>query len=67
MSVTGFDDLDIAQAVTPRLTTMEVPHKDMGTRAAQNLLAALSTGSPPQAAELPVRLIRRASLAPPRG
>jgi len=66
VSVTGFDGLDIARAVTPQLTTIEVPHRDMGNRAADSILDALSRGAIPSGAELPVRLIRGASLAPLR-
>ena len=39
VSITGFDDMEIAELVTPGLTTVHVPHRDMGTTAAQKLLA----------------------------
>ena len=38
ISITGFDDIDIAPFVEPPLTTVHVPHRRMGT-------AALGTGT----------------------
>ena len=38
VSITGFDDMDLARIVTPQLTTMEVPHRQMGTQAAEALV-----------------------------
>ncbi|MEU8006777.1 substrate-binding domain-containing protein [Catellatospora sp. NPDC049111] len=40
LSVTGFDDIDLAQATTPRLTTVRQPLEEMG-RMAVSLLARL--------------------------
>ena len=39
VSVTGFDDIELAEIVTPGLTTMHVPHREMGRRSAQALIA----------------------------
>lgn len=39
VSITGFDDIEIAEIVSPALTTVHVPHRDMGRKAAQKLLA----------------------------
>lgn len=39
VSITGFDDIEIAQIVTPGLTTVHVPHREMGRRAAEMLIA----------------------------
>ena len=66
ISVTGFDDLDLARAVSPSLTTVAVPHREMGTRAAEALLAALEGEVGLESVELPARLVLRDSLAPPR-
>ncbi|HXF65788.1 MAG TPA: substrate-binding domain-containing protein [Burkholderiales bacterium] len=65
LSVTGFDDLEIASVVTPALTTVRFPTAELGSRAAQHLLAQLE-GRPIQARlELPVELVARASAGPP--
>lgn len=39
ISVTGFDDIELASLVTPRLTTVHVPHRAMGEAAAEALVA----------------------------
>jgi len=38
VSITGFDDLEITQIVSPALTTVHVPHRDMGRKAAHQLV-----------------------------
>lgn len=38
VSITGFDDMILAQIVTPPLTTVRVPHWDMGQAAARALV-----------------------------
>lgn len=62
VSVTGFDDIEIASIVSPKLTTIHLPHWDMGTKAAQTLVKMVegSTISPHQ--NLATSLIRRNSL-----
>lgn len=47
VSVTGFDDIDISEIVFPALTTVHVPHKDMGVQAAR-VLRALCDGETPK-------------------
>ena len=42
LSVTGFDDVDLASHVAPPLTTMRVPSAEMGRLAAEYLLARLA-------------------------
>ena len=37
-SITGFDDINLAQVVTPGLTTVRVPQQEMGQKAAKVLL-----------------------------
>jgi len=65
ISVTGFDDLEMSAVVTPPLTTVHFPTAELGTYAAQHLLARLA-GKPYSArTELPVDLVVRASTAPP--
>lgn len=41
VSITGFDDIQLAQVAYPRLTTVHVPHREMGKRAAQMLVDAV--------------------------
>lgn len=66
VSVTGFDDIDLATAVYPSLTTVRVPQKRMGRTAAQLLLELLSTGKKPSSIEFDTEIIHRESLGPPR-
>ena len=67
LSVTGFDDLEIAAQFSPALTTMHVPAGEMGTRAAAFLLAALDGRPQPTHVELACNLILRETLALPPG
>jgi len=64
VSVTGFDDLELARIVTPALTTVHVPHREMGTKAATALVELVEGGSAGGATQLPVTLCLRASLGP---
>jgi LacI family transcriptional regulator len=66
VSVTGFDDIELARILTPDLTTVHVPHREMGTQAAAALIA-LVEGTPqcaPQ--ELAISLRLRSSLGAAR-
>jgi LacI family transcriptional regulator len=65
VSITGFDDLDLASHIQPPLTTMRVPSTEMGTRAGDYLLARLNGISVPDFVELEAELIVRATTAPP--
>ena len=42
ISITGFDDISLAQVTTPSLTTVRVPQHSMGRKAAEVLLALLN-------------------------
>ncbi|WP_254878928.1 LacI family DNA-binding transcriptional regulator [Streptomyces sp. NA04227] len=63
LSVTGFDDLTLATAVEPELTTVRLPAEDFGAAGMRTLLAVLD-GRSPAPAPLPVRLIVRGSTGP---
>jgi LacI family transcriptional regulator len=67
LSVTGFDDIDLAQATSPLLTTVRQPLAEMG-RMAVSLLVRLLDGHQVDAlhVELATELIVRGSTAPPR-
>ncbi|WP_432053077.1 LacI family DNA-binding transcriptional regulator [Streptomyces xiamenensis] len=64
VSVTGFDDTELATAVEPELTTVRLPATAMGEEGMRALLAALRGETAPGAV-LPVTLIPRASTGPP--
>lgn len=64
VSVTGFDDIEIAEILSPSLTTVHVPHREMGRRAADFLLAMRSGGDPGSGIELPTGIEWRESLGP---
>lgn len=68
LSVTGFDDIEIAGRFIPALTTVRQPREALGREAARLLVAALGGGEPPpprRRRTLPTRLVVRASAAPP--
>ncbi|MEU1216586.1 LacI family DNA-binding transcriptional regulator [Streptomyces sp. NPDC005791] len=64
VSVTGFDDLALATAVEPELTTVRLPAEQVGERGMRALLDVLE-GRPTEYGDLPVRLVVRGSTAPP--
>ncbi|WP_223837925.1 LacI family DNA-binding transcriptional regulator [Streptomyces venezuelae] len=64
LSVTGFDDLALATAVEPELTTVSLPAERVGEQGMSALLAVLD-GHRWTAPDLPVHLVVRGSTAPP--
>ncbi|AQW49645.1 LacI family transcription regulator [Streptomyces hygroscopicus] len=64
ISVTGFDDLALATAVEPELTTVRLPAEAVGA-AGMRALMTLMDGETPRDTVLPVELIPRGSTAPP--
>lgn len=65
ISITGFDDLDLAANIDPPLTTIRVPAAEMGRHAAEYLLARLDKSPAPEKTELPAALVVRETTAPP--
>ncbi|MET8505863.1 LacI family DNA-binding transcriptional regulator [Streptomyces sp. NPDC004787] len=63
LSVTGFDDLALATAVEPELTTVALPAERIGERGMAALLAVLD-GREPEGGDLPVTLTVRGSSGP---
>lgn len=64
LSVVGFDDLPIASAFNPRLTTIHQPRREMGRAAAELLIDHIEDKSrPAPSRQLPHRLVVRASTA----
>jgi LacI family repressor for deo operon, udp, cdd, tsx, nupC, and nupG len=67
ISVIGFDNVLLAELVTPGLTTVAAPLKLMGATAVQNLLASMgSRAGRRRPIVLPTQLVVRSSTAPPR-
>ncbi|MFB7345912.1 LacI family DNA-binding transcriptional regulator [Streptomyces hydrogenans] len=63
LSITGFDDLALAGAVEPELTTVRLPAEEFGRRGMEALLAVLA-GEPAPPVTLPVTLVARGSSGP---
>ncbi|NNK79805.1 MAG: LacI family DNA-binding transcriptional regulator [Litoreibacter sp.] len=66
VSVTGFDDIELATIVEPALTTVHVPHRDMGSKAARMLIQIVEGKCRGKAVELDASIRLRGSLAPPK-
>ena len=68
VSVVGFDDIQAAAYLTPRLTTVRQPLRQMGEMAAKQLLLRISNGNGkvPQLISLAPELIVRESTGPAR-
>lgn len=64
LGVIGFDDIPQAAISNPRLTTVSIPHPEIGTRAAEALIAG-TRGQLPPSIQVPARLMVRESLGPP--
>lgn len=65
LSVAGFDDIEFAAMVTPALTTIRQPRRELGHQGALALLELLNGKTQPRRIRLPTQLIERASTAPP--
>lgn len=66
VSISGFDDMEIARLFSPPLTTVHFPTEELGEIAARRVRSAIEGEPlPPAQEELPVRLVVRATTAPP--
>jgi LacI family transcriptional regulator len=66
VAVTGFDDIYASRIVTPALTTVSQPLRDLGRGAAERLRARIDDRAlPPRAEILPTHLLVRASCGCP--
>jgi LacI family transcriptional regulator len=63
LSITGFDDIEIASQCDPPLTTINVPAADIGREAADFLLGTFAESGNRRVTQLPYRLIIRGSTA----
>lgn len=66
LSLVGFDDMAFAELVDPPLTTVRQPVAEMGRLAVRHLLALLDGQTVSAETRLPVHLVTRQSVAPPR-
>ncbi|MGP4052262.1 LacI family DNA-binding transcriptional regulator [Streptomyces sp. 2A115] len=64
LSITGLDDLALATAMDPELTTVRLDAELFGERGMEALLAVMDGRTPPQD-DIPVELVVRGSTAPP--
>lgn len=62
ISITGFDDIELAVLADPALTTVHVPHREMGRRAAGMLIQMVNQVKVSQSIELPTNIRLRHSL-----
>ena len=68
LSVVGFDNLElVADWVDPGLTTIQLPHREMGLWGVKQLVGLLTeTDGDPVHHRMPCPLVERGSVAPPR-
>ncbi|MEM7442400.1 MAG: LacI family DNA-binding transcriptional regulator [Pseudomonadota bacterium] len=64
ISITGFDDIELAMLAEPALTTVHVPHREMGRRAASMLVQMVNGQSVSESVELKTEIRLRQSLGP---
>ncbi|HVF40961.1 MAG TPA: LacI family DNA-binding transcriptional regulator [Gemmatimonadaceae bacterium] len=66
ISVVGCDDIELAQLVTPELTTVKVPARELGGRAARLLIRTIEGKAPEKRLTrlLPVELVKRGTSGP---
>ncbi len=62
ISITGFDDIELAKVLQPQLTTVHVPHREMGRVAAQELVNMIAKRSTGMQRQLDVSIVNRGSL-----
>jgi LacI family transcriptional regulator len=66
ISLTGFNDMPFLDELHPALTSVRVPHHELGVEAARLLLDRLSGRTlTPRVVLLPLSLVIRGSTAPP--
>jgi len=63
VSVTGFDDIELAKHLHPPLTTVHVPHREMGRIAAKELVKLIDGNQKTVHRQLNVSIVMRNSLA----
>jgi LacI family transcriptional regulator len=66
LSVTGFDDIELAAEFIPPLTTIHLPVVEIGTLAGERMLKRINGEEVSKISEVRTELIVRGSTAPPR-
>ncbi len=66
LSITGYDDMEIAAQVDPGLTTVKIPAKEISVRAVDTMMDIIAGGTPQPRVELEAEIVFRNSIAPPR-
>jgi len=64
VSIIGFDDIELAQVAYPALTTVHVPHREMGRQSGLALAKHVNDGTPLEPIELKAYPVIRETLAP---
>ncbi|MEO0679615.1 MAG: substrate-binding domain-containing protein [Pseudomonadota bacterium] len=64
VSVSGFDDIDLAKVVYPPIATVHVPHRRMGLSAARLLLALDAGERRPESRRFDTEIVEGGSLGP---
>lgn len=64
LSIAGIDDLDLAAHISPGLTTVHLPTKELGRRAADHVLKRLEGGEADRMTEMSIELVVRGSTGP---
>ncbi len=62
VSITGFDDIELATVTDPGIATVHVPHRRMGREAADMIVRMVEGGADPGSVELATELRLRGSL-----
>ena len=63
VSLVGFDDLDIAKLIHPKLTSIATSEIDIGQRAIAGLIQLINGGTRAKNEVIPMRLVRRDTVA----
>ncbi len=64
VSITGFDDIELARIAHPALTTVHVPHREMGRKAAEVLIDMVEDKVDGASVDLRTHIEMRQSLGP---
>ncbi|GAB5437655.1 LacI family DNA-binding transcriptional regulator [Falsiruegeria mediterranea] len=66
VAITGFDDIELAEIISPSLTTVHVPHREMGRKAASELIDMVEGRSEGQSTCISTHIVSRHSLVAPK-